>query len=56
MSFQIIQWKRHSTYPLPHPHDDEAHSSTGDGVRGINSSNENEKEINFDKENEKVFR
>ena len=31
---------------------DEARSSTGDGVRGSNSSNENKKEINIDQENE----
>ena len=35
---------------------DEAHSSTGDRVRVSNSSNENEKEVNIDEENEKVFR
>ena len=42
----------------PHPlfpRYDEAHSSIRDGVRGSNSSNENEKEINTDEENEKVF-
>ena len=38
------------------PRYDEAHSSTEDGVRGSNSSNKNKKEINIDKENEKVFR
>ena len=44
-------------YPHPlFPRYNEAHSSTGDGVRGSNSSNENEKEINIDEENEKAFR
>ena len=57
MSFQIIQWMRHSTHPMPHPHNtDTLCSSTGDGVRGSNSSNENEIEINIDEKNEKVFR
>ena len=32
---------------------DEVHSSTGDGVRGSNWSNENEKEINIDDKNKK---
>ena len=44
-------------YPHPlFPTYDEAHSSTGDGVTGSNSSNQNEKEINIDENNEKVFR
>ena len=43
-------------YPNPlFPRYDDAHSSTGDGVRGSNSSNENESETNIDEENEKVF-
>ena len=44
-------------YPNPlFPRYDGVHCSTGDGVRGSNSSNEDEKEINIDEENEKVFR
>ena len=44
-------------YPHPlFPTYDEAYSSTGDGVTGSNSSNQNEKEINIDENNEKVFR
>ena len=44
---------RHSTHPLPHPHNtDTLCSSTRDGVRGSNSSNENEIEINIDEKND----
>ena len=43
-------------YPNPlFPRYGEALSSTGDGVRGSNSRNENENETNIDEENKKVF-
>ena len=42
------------TYPL-FPTYDEAHSSTGDGIRRSNLSNENEKEINMMKKMKKCF-